>query len=67
MRGMLRIGARSGAIQAPLSHWHQDVFRATWSDENFGSAFVTFRVGASGKVESVDVDGLEFKPVPVKP
>ncbi len=77
MYGDLRVAVEAGKLvlsygannlKAPLSHWHQDVFRATWSDENFGSTFVTFRVGASGKVESVDADGLAtFKPVPAKP
>lgn len=57
---VLRFGP---ALAADLEHWHHDTFRARWrpGGEIFGGQMptVTFRLGARGEVEAVDVEGLE--------
>jgi CubicO group peptidase (beta-lactamase class C family) len=42
----------------PLAHWQYDTFQATWSDTQFGKAFVTFGLDRDGKVTEARVDGL---------
>jgi CubicO group peptidase (beta-lactamase class C family) len=53
----LRLAYGAG-FEGALEHWHHDTFRAVWSNRALGKAFVTFALGADGKVKSVDVDGF---------
>ena len=41
-----------------LEHWHFDTFRARWHSRALGQTFVTFALGADGKVHSVDFEGI---------
>jgi CubicO group peptidase (beta-lactamase class C family) len=47
---------RSPAFVADLEHWHFDTFRAMWRARNLGRAFVSFRLGATGKAEELVMD-----------
>jgi hypothetical protein len=40
-----------------LEHWHFDVFRARWRDEQLGQAWVEFRLNRQGKVAEMEVEG----------
>jgi len=40
-----------------LEHWHFDVFRARWRDEQLGRAWVEFRLNRQGKVAEMEVEG----------
>jgi CubicO group peptidase (beta-lactamase class C family) len=46
------------AFTGELEHWHHDTFRITWRDRRMGSGFVTFALGATGKVARMDVEGI---------
>jgi hypothetical protein len=46
------------AFDGELEHWHFDTFRAKWNGAALGRNFVTFALGADGKVHSVDFEGL---------
>jgi CubicO group peptidase (beta-lactamase class C family) len=41
-----------------LEHWHYDTFRANWNSRALGKTFITFALGADGKVRSVDFEGI---------
>lgn len=41
-----------------LEHWHFDTFRAHWRDRTLGMAFVSFALGADGKVASVNFENV---------
>jgi CubicO group peptidase (beta-lactamase class C family) len=47
---------RGPAFVADLEHWHFDTFRANWRARNLGRAFVSFRLGATGKAEELVMD-----------
>ncbi|MBA4122187.1 MAG: serine hydrolase [Acidobacteria bacterium] len=50
-----------------LEHWHYDVFRLTWRDQQQGKAFVSFRLNRQGKVEVMNVENIgEFTRAPEK-
>lgn len=54
----LRDGAlqlRAGEMSASLEHWHYDTFRARWDWEWMGTALLTFRTGADGKVTALEM------------
>jgi CubicO group peptidase (beta-lactamase class C family) len=53
--GKLRID-RGPAFQGELEHWHFDTFRARWAARNLGTAFVTFRLNATAKVDELQMD-----------
>jgi CubicO group peptidase (beta-lactamase class C family) len=46
------------AFDGELEHWHYDTFRAKWNNRALGPNFVTFALGADGKVKSVDFEGI---------
>jgi hypothetical protein len=46
------------AYDGALEHWHYDTFRATWQSRAMGPMFVTFALGADGKVRSLDFEGV---------
>lgn len=46
------------AFDGELEHWHFDTFRAKWNGRALGRTFVTFALGADGKVHSADFEGL---------
>ena len=68
--GTVEIAEEAGALSltfhsftADLEHWHLDTFRARWTDDAGGfrslqGSLLTFRLGARGEVESVEVPGL---------
>jgi CubicO group peptidase (beta-lactamase class C family) len=47
---------RGPAFVADLEHWHYDTFRANWRARNLGRAFVSFRLGATGKAEELAME-----------
>ena len=46
------------AFDGTLEHWHYDTFRAKWNSRPLGKTFVTFALGADGKVKSLDFEGV---------
>jgi CubicO group peptidase (beta-lactamase class C family) len=48
--------SRGPAFEGALEHWHFDTFRVNWRDRALGKSFVTFRLGASGKVDDFQID-----------
>jgi CubicO group peptidase (beta-lactamase class C family) len=46
------------SFDGELEHWHFDTFRAKWQNRAIGPNFVTFALGADGKVRSVDFEGI---------
>ena len=51
-------------LAGSLEHWHHDVFRVSWDRKWQGTAFVMFRLGVEGEVESLEIDGLGFRHTP---
>jgi CubicO group peptidase (beta-lactamase class C family) len=47
---------RGPGFVGDLEHWHFDTFRAAWRARNLGRTFVSFRLGATGKVEELAMD-----------
>jgi len=66
MYGDMTVTAENGALHAKygtafngtLEHWHYDTFRANWGSRAIGRNFVTFALGADGKVHSLDFEGV---------
>jgi hypothetical protein len=66
MYGDVTIKLENGALRAKygtayegtLEHWHYDTFRSTWQSRAMGKTFVTFALGADGKVKSLDFEGI---------
>lgn len=50
---VLRVGP---SFTGDLEHWHYDTFRAIWRDPYLGKTFVTFTLGAAGKVDEMEVE-----------
>jgi hypothetical protein len=46
------------AFDGTLEHWHFDTFRANWQNKATAKSFVTFALGADGKVKSLDFEGI---------
>jgi len=46
------------AFDGTLEHWHYDTFRATWQSRATAQMFVTFALGADGKVRTLDLEGI---------
>lgn len=62
----------SGLLSGTLEHWHYDTFKATMSNERFGSALINFNLDAQGKVADMKINtpaasDLVFKRAPEKP
>jgi CubicO group peptidase (beta-lactamase class C family) len=66
MYGDVTVTAENGTLRAKygtafdgsLEHWHYDTFRAKWNSRPLGKTFVTFALGADGKVKSLDFEGV---------
>ncbi len=52
---------RFGRLGGGLEHWHYDTFRLRWDAAWRGTAAVTFRLDAAGRVSGLDVAGAEFE------
>lgn len=50
-------------LKATLSHWHYDTFRGTYEKDWYGNALATFILGATGKIEKINFEGMEFKKI----
>jgi hypothetical protein len=44
-----------------LEHWHHDTFLLRYETRWRGESLITFRVGASGRVEELVMNGAEFR------
>jgi CubicO group peptidase (beta-lactamase class C family) len=54
--------ARYGpGLAGPLEHWHHDTFVLRYETRWRGEALLTFRLGASGRVEALVMNGSEFR------
>lgn len=51
-------------LQATVGHWHFNTFRGKYAKDWYGNAVVNFFLNASGKIQKVNIDGLEFNRVP---
>jgi CubicO group peptidase (beta-lactamase class C family) len=51
----------NNVVKATLPHWHFDTFYGTHDKGWFGKASAVFSLSASGKVEKLNFDGMEFK------
>ena len=61
----LRFDVNNGFLTADLPHWHYDTFYGRAGEVGQYTMFATFSIGADGKVEKVNLDGLEFTKTPV--
>jgi CubicO group peptidase (beta-lactamase class C family) len=48
------------AFIGTLDHWHYDTFRARWDADWHQGSFVTFLIGPSGRVDTIEVNGVRF-------
>ena len=56
------------AFDGTLEHWHYDTFRGKWPSRALGQNFVTFALGADGKVRSLEFEGVgSFNRKPAAP
>jgi CubicO group peptidase (beta-lactamase class C family) len=68
LRGEVSITREGGALRirhglryvGALEHWHFTTFRAPWASEWHTPSLVTFIVGASGRAEAIEVNGVRF-------
>lgn len=51
-----RLRLRFGPFDGPLEHWQHDTFRAAWRPS--ANRMITFTVDASGRVASIDIEGV---------
>lgn len=51
---------QGAAFTGTLEHWHYNTFRARWAAEWRDAPLVTFIVGASGRPEAIEVNGVRF-------
>lgn len=47
-------------LTAKLGHWHYDTFRGPYTDDWNGKALGVFSLGATGKVDKLIFEGMEF-------
>ncbi|QDK83050.1 serine hydrolase [Spirosoma sp. KCTC 42546] len=57
----LVVNVNDNSLNANLSHWHYDTFCGPYKKAWLGKARGRFILGASGKVDTLIFDGLEFK------
>lgn len=48
-------------LEGVLEHWNYDFFRVAWDKAWRGRAFVSFRLGRKGDVETLEIQGLSFR------
>ena len=66
MYGDVTVTAENGTLRAKygtafdgtLEHWHYDTFRADWKGRALGKTFMSFALGADGKVKNLDFEGI---------
>jgi CubicO group peptidase (beta-lactamase class C family) len=56
----LRFSFNKDFLVAELPHWHYDTFYGRIGEAGQYTLLATFSIGADGKVETVNLDGLEF-------
>jgi hypothetical protein len=47
-------------LKATLAHWHYDTFRGGYEKDWYGKATASFQLNASGKIEKLSYEGMEF-------
>jgi CubicO group peptidase (beta-lactamase class C family) len=47
-------------LKAIVSHWHYDTFRGEYEKDWYGKAIASFSLDATGKVEKLNFEGMEF-------
>lgn len=68
LQGVITVGMKDGKLTADqngfvrsvLGHFHYDTFEVQFEESWMGRDLVTFRTGADGKVEGVEVGGVVF-------
>ncbi len=60
VNGKLEVVANQ-LLRATLSHWNYDTFRGPYDKDWYGTAMATFQLNASGQVEKVNFEGMEFR------
>lgn len=48
-------------LKATLDHWHYDTFRGEYDKAWNGTAIAQFSLNATGQLEKINFEGLEFK------
>lgn len=48
-------------IKATLEHWHYDTFRGFFEKQWWGKASATFTMNREGRIDAVNIDGMEFR------
>jgi CubicO group peptidase (beta-lactamase class C family) len=48
-------------LKATLNHWHYETFRGEYEKDWYGKAIATFTLNATGKIEKLNFEGMEFK------
>jgi hypothetical protein len=48
-------------LRATLSHWNYDTFRGPCDNDWYGNAIASFQLNATGQVEKVNFEGMEFR------
>lgn len=57
----LFININNNRQKATLDHWHYDIFRGEYDKAWNGTALAQFSLNATGKIEKINFDGIEFK------
>ncbi|MBS1487083.1 MAG: serine hydrolase [Bacteroidetes bacterium] len=66
--GELTIELKDGKLEvdinhfesATLVHWHLNTFRGSYKKDWYGKALATFSFNGNGKIEKINLDGMEF-------
>ncbi len=48
-------------LKATLEHWHFDTFRGEYNKSWYGNALAQFSLDATGQLEKINFEGMEFK------
>lgn len=57
----LFFNVNDNTLNATLTHWHYDTFYGPFKKAWYGNVAAQFTIGASGKVDTLVFDGMEFK------
>lgn len=60
MNGDELLADLNGVIQGTLEHFHFDTFKIVYHEKWMGSGLITFRLGASGQLYSVEAGGQTY-------
>ena len=47
-------------VKGSLAHWHYDTFRGMYEKDWYGNALAIFSLNATGKIDKVNFEGMEF-------